>query len=150
MPSFLLIISFLIHIILLIAVYYLFQQTQLLKQTNTKELTDLFETYLNEIKQENRRLETKINSKTNETKQAHEQKRNEPDTTKEKKIINKNEMDGRELKTDIIDDTFTTSLEAQVLQLYQQGKEVEEIAQMLNCGKTEAELIINLSKKRKS
>lgn len=147
MSSFL-IISFLIHIVLLIAVYYLFQQIQSLKQDNAKELTELFETYLREIRSENRRLESEIGSEPLQTTQIKVHKKNVPEITKEVDITNSAEIEDPVLKTDTIDDTFETSLEAQILQLHHQGIEVTKIAQMLNCGKTEAALIINLYKKR--
>jgi len=149
MSSFL-IISFLLHIVLLIAVYYLFQQIQSLKQDNAKELTDLFETYLREIRSENRRLESEIGSETLQPKQIKVPKKNVPNIIKETDITNIAEVDDPVLKTDTIDDTFETSLEAQILQLYHQGIEVTEIAQKLNCGKTEAALIINIYNKKKS
>lgn len=147
MQSFLLIISFLLHIIVLVAVYYLFQQIQLLKQDNTKELTDLFETYLKEIRSENRRLESKIEFSTfsNERKE----KINELKDLTEKYDLTFNENEAPKLNTDTIHDQFETSLDAKILQLHHQGMEVSEIAQMLNCGKTEAELLINLYDKKK-
>ncbi len=148
MASFLLIISFLLHIIVLIAVYYLFQQIQLLKQDNTKELTDLFETYLREIRIENRRLESEIDSAAPQTEQIKNQKKNVIHIQNEDSIMNEVDSEEVTLTTDTIDDTFETSLEAKILQLHHQGIEVTEIAQMLNCGKTEAALIINLYQKR--
>lgn len=129
-------------------VYYLFQQIQLLKQDNTKEVTDLFEKYLQEIKLENQQLHEEVSTTTSEPKQknAHEpiMPRKIKSETKETIIEN----DESALQTDKIDDKFETSLEAQILQLYHQGIEVEEIAKKLNCGTTEAALIINLYEKR--
>jgi len=146
MLSFLLIISFLLHIIVLVAVYYLFQQIQLLKQDNTKELTDLFETYLKEIRRENRRLESKIDISTFSN--ERNEKPNKLKDVTEENIPIFDENDKTELKIDTIHDQFETSLDAKILQLYHQGMEVTEIAQTLNCGKTEAALIINLYNKK--
>lgn len=146
MLSFVLIISFLLHIILLVAVYYLFQQIQLLKQDKTKELTDLFETYLKEIRSENRRLESEIDISTI-SKERNEKLTNDMDIT-EKDITNFGENDKADLKIDAIHDQFETSIDAKILQLHHQGMEVTEIAQTLNCGKTEAALIINLDHKK--
>src|SRR5690625_296394 len=146
MQSFLLIISFLLHIIVLVAVYYLFQQIQLLKQDNKKELTDLFETYLKEIRSENRRLESKIELNTFSSEQN--EKLNVPENSTEEHAPTFNENETPSLKTDTIHDQFETSLDAKILQLYHQGMEVSEIAQTLNCGKTEAELLINLYNKK--
>ncbi|MDY0396397.1 hypothetical protein RWE15_21250 [Virgibacillus halophilus] len=39
------------------------------------------------------------------------------------------------------------STEAKILQLHQQGKQTEEIAKELGCGKTEAELVIKFHAK---
>lgn len=147
MSSFLFIISFLLHIILLAIVYYLFQQIQLLKKNNTNEVTELFESYLREIRSENRRLESEIESKVSHTDQEKVTQQFESNIINEE-VTNKVDLDKPILKTDTIHDKFETSLEAKILQLYHQGMEVTEIAQMLNCGKTEASLIINLSKKR--
>lgn len=145
MPSFLLIISFLLHIILLIAVYYLFQQIQSLKQDHTKELTDLFETYLQDIKNENHRLEAEISSHT----PRNEANENPivSDFPNKEEITNITEKNEPIIKISNIDDVFETSLEARILQLYHEGMAVEDIAKRLNCGKTEAELVINLYKK---
>src|SRR5690625_684275 len=147
MSSFLFIISFLLHIILLAIVYYLFQQIQLLKKNNTNEVTELFESYLREIRSENRRLESEIESKVSHTDQEKVTQQFESNIINEE-VTNKVDLDKPILKTDTIHDKFETSLEAKILQLYHQGMEVTEIAQMLNCGKTETSLIINLSKKR--
>jgi len=147
MSSFLFIISFLLHISLLAIVYYLFQQIQLLKKNNTNEVTELFESYLREIRSENRRLESEIESKVSHTDQEKVTQQFESNIINEE-VTNKVDLDKPILKTDTIHDKFETSLEAKILQLYHQGMEVTEIAQMLNCGKTEASLIINLSKKR--
>src|SRR5690625_4271440 len=146
MQSFLFIISFLLHIIVLVAVYYLFQQIQLLKQDNKKELTDLFETYLKEIRSENRRLESKIENNTISKKQNEQL--DEPEDITEEDVPNFNENETPSIKTNTIHDQFETSLDAKILQLHHQDMEVSEIAHTLNCGKTEAELLINLYNKK--
>lgn len=143
MSSFLFIISFLLHIILLITVYYLFQQIQRLKKDQADEITELFEFYLREIRSENRRLESEIEYHHFDNHQ-HEQQNNKIDKRPESMIT----YEPSNLDTDLVHDKYETSLEAQILQLYDQGMEVAEIAQKLNCGKTEAALMINLSKKK--
>jgi hypothetical protein len=129
-------------------VYYLFQQIQILKQENTKEITDLFETYLEEVKMENKRLEDLLSDKEP---QSNLEYNNRPSVVNITKPVNKPnlvEHNKTILQTEAINDQFETSLEAQILQLYNQGIEAEEIAKKLNCGKTEAALVINLYKKK--
>lgn len=133
--------------ILLLAVYYLFQQIQSLKEDNTKELTELFETYLKEIRNENRRLESEMKTNVPEINPVRAPRELDLDVDKSD-ITAVVETDETILETDTVHDQFETSLEARILQLYHQGVEVTEIAQMLNCGKTEASLIINLYKRK--
>lgn len=149
MLSFILTISFLLHVILFIIIYYLFQQIQSLKQVNTTEVTDLFEQYLQEIRQENRRLETNVTSDKSQKLQENKidpiprtiPDVQRPETIKENKYIP---------PTPAINDHFEASLEAQILQLHHQGDSVEKIAQKLDCGKTEAALVIKFSERRKT
>src|SRR5690625_6659662 len=47
------------------------------------------------------------------------------------------------------DDSIETSLQAKILQLSHQGYDADEIAGKLNCGKTEAALIIKLQEKNR-
>jgi len=45
-------------------------------------------------------------------------------------------------------DEVETSLEAQILQLHTNGETIDDIAKKLNCGKTEAEIIIKMHQKK--
>ena len=49
-----------------------------------------------------------------------------------------------------VKDVIETSIEGRVLQLVQEGKTVDEIAKLLNRGKTEVELLIKLNKQMNS
>lgn len=61
MTSFLLIVSFLLHIVAFIAIYQLYKQTQLPKKEKvSQEMIELFDMYLAEIKKENKRLENTL------------------------------------------------------------------------------------------
>jgi len=148
MVSLLLIISFLLHLISIYAIYQLFQQLKM-KQEDSEEIAEVFETYLQAIKEENKHLQNNLlNDQTDG---------NMPDQSEEKIIETKEQtVESRDLKKDInnfsmpdIDvlDHVEASLESQVLQLHSQGLSPSEIAQKLNCGNTEAELIIKLYKK---
>lgn len=153
MVSFLLIISFLLHIITLFAVFQLFKQLQTKKQSNNaQEVMEVLQIYLDEIKQENNELKSLL--------------KQEKVSTEEKKAYNKQTIQDiaekkqnreKAAKTELseLDDLVNqlpgyqvdASLESRVLQLHSKGKSIEEIAKALDCGKTEAELIIKLYQK---
>ncbi|WP_121522926.1 DUF6115 domain-containing protein [Oceanobacillus piezotolerans] len=143
MTSFLLIISFLLHIIALYAIVQLYWKVKALNQPNTAEVTELFETYLQEIKEENDRLHelleshqvNHINTSTQKKEKMGEKRINSP-IPEPPPIENKENSDSLE-----------ASLEAKVLQLHQQGLSITDIAKRLHCGETEAALIIKLHKK---
>ncbi|WP_339227733.1 hypothetical protein NSQ77_19475 [Oceanobacillus sp. FSL K6-2867] len=139
MISLLIIISFLLHFIAFFAIYMLFQQLQNVKKQDMDEIIKLFDTYLQEVKAENNRLQRVLrdNEKTNENSNMG-QARTEADTMEEPEIFPIPEDAG---------DTVEASLESRVLQLHNQGVPVGEIARKLNCGKTEAEIIIKLHEK---
>ncbi|MBT2216647.1 hypothetical protein KK120_12535 [Virgibacillus dakarensis] len=139
MIGFLFFISFLLHITALIAIYQLVKQNKAAKQTNMDEIIGLFETYLAEIKEENRLLETKLGD--NDTMESKEEKKQAeaPVAPVEKGSNKLNDFFVPEVK-----DSLETSLQARVLKLHDQGVSHEEIASRLNCGKTEAALIIKL------
>ncbi|WP_085992393.1 DUF6115 domain-containing protein [Oceanobacillus senegalensis] len=148
MISFLLIISFLLHLITIYAIFILLKKVQNKNLEEVEVIRGLFEKYLQAIKAENNRLQVEL--------------KNNPTSNKElvgKNRMNENETDpyfAQPIKTketepiinvDHIDDTIESSLDARVLQLYDKGLGVTEIAKTLECGKTEVELIIELHKK---
>lgn len=140
MTFFLLTISFLLHAISLYLIYHLYvtNKKNVKEKQNQAEIIQIFDTYLKEIKEENKRLIS-----------FHEKRQHENNTTNEKQTKHKKEhklQDKMENRlTDLIDksnDSIETSLYAKVLQLHQKGLAVDDIAKQLDCGKTEAELII--------
>lgn len=145
MTSFLLIISFLLHIVAFIAIFQLYKQAQISKQdSSSSEMMELFEVYLAEIKEENKRLEETLLDKkeyipTDDTFTATPQVNEKP--------WQKESSDG--YKVPEVDDQvqFETSLQANILQLYNQGMSNEDIARKLSCGKTEVDLIVKLHAK---
>jgi len=143
MVSFLLIISFILHIVTIVAIYSLFQQLQTAKNQDTQDIMDIMEVYLQEIKEENNRLQSElqqeqeyIQEKTNVVKQQEQSNMQEE--------INAIVYPKKELG-----DTIEASLESRVLQLHAEGLAVNDIARKLDCGKTEAEIIIKLYEKNK-
>lgn len=144
MMSILLWISFLLHFVLIATIYYLYKEIRLVKNSNSNDdVTKLMETYLEEIKVENDRLQQSLmrlpiadNSEVLERANAAE-----------KKLIT---ADSPLVNNDGIGDRAEASLHARILQRYAEGATVDEIAKDLKCGKTETELIIKLyAKKRK-
>ncbi|MBP1949152.1 DUF6115 domain-containing protein [Virgibacillus litoralis] len=136
MTSMLLIISFLLHLVALVAIFQLFKQLQLLKKDSSQDIMELLETYLEEIKEENRFLEEEI-GKPNYEPPASSTEGFEVEQKKE--IVSEYIPESAK----VVDDS-ETSLQAKILQLHDQGLKAENIARRLNCGKTEAELIIKL------
>ncbi|MGX4669258.1 DUF6115 domain-containing protein [Cerasibacillus sp. JNUCC 74] len=138
MTSFLLLISFLLHIISFSAIYQLFKQVKQHHQSNTTDsnIGALFESYLAEFKEENNRLQQAL-KQTN-----HAQL--EPDSEENMEEIASTIVENVPMVDDSKEDKVVTSLKANILQLYSKGLSPGEIAKQLNCGKTEAELIIKL------
>lgn len=135
MVSLVLIISFILHLIALLAIYQLFKQIQEVKQANSSEIIELFEMYLQEIKDENKRLEEELSPKA---------KAVNPEVTQTAMRM-EHEPPDEYLPPEIqADDRVETSLQARILKLHKEGFSETEIAQKLNCGKTEAALIIKL------
>ncbi|MEC5422666.1 hypothetical protein QGM71_04050 [Virgibacillus sp. C22-A2] len=151
MVSFILIISFLLHIIALTAIFQLKKQVeQFQKPEDTNDILEVFETYLQEIKEENKRLQEDLLKKTpkeysdmNDV--SHLSVAN--DTTTANHPSSTEKPYETILPEDDKDDTVESSLQAHILQLHNKGLPTSEIAQRLNCGKTEAELTIKLYKK---
>lgn len=146
MVSFFLIISFLLHFVLLFSLFQLLKKVQKLEnETDSKEIVEMLENSLEEIKRENNRLQLILNE------DRKRNKRNlEPLEPKEQKIKNTIIENEEQTASEEIDHLIGTSpgykveasLESQVLKLYADGLSIDEIAKKLDCGKTEAELII--------
>ncbi|SHF52224.1 DUF6115 domain-containing protein [Ornithinibacillus halophilus] len=156
MTSLLLVISFILHFITIATIYLIFKQGNLLKpdkpKDNPKEVLELLELYVEEIKEENRRLQEALAGNTPTIKNHTEEINNmfedysystDDNTTDES---NRNEVT-EPILADHVEDEVETSVQARILQLYHEGLSEEEIARKLNCGKTEVELTIKLHKK---
>lgn len=149
MVSFLLIISFLLHILSLFAIFQLFKQQQSAsKESDSQEVMEVLEIYLGEIKEENNRLQSLLEKQKQQLDGLNEE--SETDSKQVFKENTKTELTYSNLDNlieDIPEYQVDASLESRVLQLHSKGKTIEEIAKTLNCGKTEAELIIKLYQK---
>ena len=150
MVSFLLIISFLLHILALFAIFQLFQQLQSYKkQDDSQEVMEVLEIYLEEMKEENNRLQTLL--------EINNQQENNVEIGQQSEQISYKETERYASDSEVLDLDYLldelpvsqvdTSLESRVLQLHAKGIKIEEIAKNLNCGKAEAELIIKLYQK---
>lgn len=154
MTSLLLIISFLLHTIILIGLFQLLKQIQSLKHSKDKETETMMLAFIDEIKTENQRLQQQLNQhqgKTSDDPLLYEQKEatsERPDLHDESKVLDERNSQ----LTDRLQDQqeeMKLSLEGRVLQLNQKGYSIEEIAEILTCGKTEVELILNLQQQLK-
>lgn len=124
------------HLVALVAIFQLFKQVQFLKKDSSQDVMELLETYLEEIKEENRFLEKEIGKPINKTASPVNAE------AEQKEAVSEYIPEDAE-----VEDDSETSLQAKILQLYDQGITVEDIARQLNCGKTEAELVIKLHSK---
>ncbi|MFD1037958.1 DUF6115 domain-containing protein [Virgibacillus byunsanensis] len=146
MISLLLFLSFLLHIVALLAILKLFQHIQTLKKTDPGDIMSLLETYVLEIKEENRVLQEELLSENS----RHEKEKQpakvpvQPQMTENTKTINDKPVETSILQEENVQDNYEMSVPAKVLQLHGQGLSIDEIAQKLNCGKTETELIIKI------
>lgn len=144
-------LSFLINIILLAAVFYLFKEIQALKENQPTHITAVFEKYLEEIREENDRLQANLSSSPIQmpTKKPH---RHQDILQKEVKtqsdLKSKSEVDSSFMPESVqAKDIAETSHQARILQMYEKGLTSEEISRSLNCGHTEVELTLKLYRK---
>lgn len=148
MVSFLLIISFLLHLITLAAIFQLVKKIQASESdTASDEIVQALERSLAEIKEENNRLQALLDHKEPVSEKKIQSKIKKESTSDKQRVPVKNEKPQDDIDRLLGTDSgykVEASLESRVLQLYAAGKNVEEIAKTLNCGKTEAELIIKL------
>lgn len=142
MVSFLLIISFLLHVVAIVAIYSLFQQLQSIKKQGTQDIMELMEVYLQEIREENNRLQSEL-----QTQEQTKQEKTDVVVQQEMPINGEKDItDFGPLESEM-EDTIEASLESRVLQLHAEGLSNNEIARQLDCGKTEVEIIIKLQNK---
>ncbi|MEJ8776897.1 DUF6115 domain-containing protein [Pseudogracilibacillus sp. ICA-222130] len=156
MTSFLWMISFLLHIILMYAVYSLFKQVQAEKNARKEEIESLLTEFMHVLHEENNHL-IQLLKQEDGVKEAREKATYRTDTVQEDHTMEEQKT-GEKLKEDIRfgsllqkmiekeQDKVETSSEARMIQMYQAGKSIEEIARAFDRGKTEVELIVKLHK----
>jgi|SRR5690606_7483440 rRNA maturation endonuclease Nob1 len=147
MTSFLFIISFLLHIITITAIIAIYKQLVTNKSSNTQEIVSLMESYLEEIKNENKLLEEELSRAGDKT-----ITKPGPSSLKENSnsILDQEDVNVSIDLTDTgeaVRDEIEVSTSSRILKLYKEGNSVEEIARKLGCGKTEVELIIKFHEK---
>lgn len=130
-------ISFMLHIVLLLVVWQLMKQVKTLKMNQPEDIMEIFDTYLEEVKEENRLLQTQLST------QSDEHNEQPGDSVKNTSVPETPETDDCENVTTPADENdIALSLEANVLYLHSQGYTIEEIARKLHKGKTEVNLIV--------
>ena len=154
MTSLLLIVSFLLHAVLLIAIYQLYQQLQQMKQTKENESQQIVQQLIAEIKEENKHLQAQITAQyaspdVHENQQLKDESNMTSHSTTSRTIPTEQEKSMKHIDsiielTDNKHEQTEVSFEGKVLQLYQQGFDVDQIAKQLNSGRTEVDLIIKL------
>jgi DNA-binding NarL/FixJ family response regulator len=111
---------------------------EMMKKSNTDDIQDVLAAYLQEIKKENLQLQYAAE----ETPAAEEQPVQGRDDSHPIPAAIK--PAGTEIYENEQKDYVETSLHSSILQLHDKGFSETEIARKLNCGKTEAALIIKL------
>lgn len=146
MTSFLLLLSFLIHLILFITIYHLYEKTKRDQNEQAKEVENMLANFTERIRSENEKLEQKLHENKLKQRMTHEYTPPIPAETAHKvSNIKTTTYDKPAIKQPKMEDVVETSLEGQVLSLAKAGKSVDEIAKQLNRGKTEVELMIKLN-----
>jgi DNA-directed RNA polymerase specialized sigma24 family protein len=168
MTEFLLLFSLILHgVTFLIMIYFYkrfsqYQDVDNMKRT-VREIEDLFEAYLMELKDENKKFLNIVTKNGNtvieqnrvvDTEEELKDEKQEVDPVAPNKnssskveneapnVQNQDENQYEPESIELEDAVEEPSIQSTVLLLYQQGLSVEEIAKKLNMGKTEVELII--------
>lgn len=170
MITFLLLVSFLLHVFTFIIIKTLKdklmnnQDVEMKQKRNIKEIEDLLAVYLLEFREENDKVIEALKHQTSSEKTVNKENNKDKGLNYKKKVKN----DDNELKTDnkiepsstpfepgdyippLENDSFDTleqSLTSKVLSLHEQGETLESIARKLDCGKTEVELMLKFHRK---
>ncbi|HLR42410.1 MAG TPA: hypothetical protein VK067_04095 [Pseudogracilibacillus sp.] len=152
MTSFLLIISFLLHIILLTAVFQLHQQLQKTKKQTNDEIEEVLSLFLEEIKMENEQLKGMLSQSKVENKPQVQQETVEKKAGATKQAVEiSNDVEPPILPIDTLinkqQDVVEQTVESRIVSMYEEGLSIEEIAKQLHRGKTEVALIVKMYQK---
>lgn len=153
MSTLLWMISFLLHGISILAIYLLLKDRQ--NAGGNKQTEKILKETLEEIQRENRTLQNLLAEEKQPDKKPFNNEEVKPESLKPQ-IENKENDAQSEMEWPDIEipqsaayqDEVETSLEAKVLQLHTNGETIDDIAKKLNCGKTEAEIIIKMYQKK--
>ncbi|MGP4072221.1 DUF6115 domain-containing protein [Piscibacillus sp. B03] len=153
MSSFLITLSLLLHGITFFVIVYLYQKIQHYQKTDenferrVKETEDLFNSYILELKDENEKLIHSV-SKTDSNNSISNSQKNDSNMSKhEKNKEQQIEINTTNLITEQEDRFEPPSVESKILNLYNQGYTIDEIAKKLNMGHTEVDLTIKFHQK---
>jgi len=153
MSTLLWMISFLLHGISILAIYLLLKDRQ--NANGNKQAENVLKETLEEIREENRMLQSLLQEDKQPGKHPirHDGMERPPFTPsegqKESDVLPEKEIQPIEdFQTAAYQDEVETSLEAKILQLHTNGETIDDIAKKLNCGKTEAEIIIKMHQKK--
>lgn len=137
---------------MLLAMYQLFQQMEKLKRTKNEELEGVLFQFIQDIKMENEQLQQLLNAQNKDnpldkapakqTEAVHDHQ-DESDLRMKQQKQGHNNFDISSL-LDHDREVTELSVEARMLQLQKEGYSVAEIAQKMNRGKTEVELMLTL------
>lgn len=139
--------SFILHIIIFWRLVYLNKKVTHLKNSNPKDIMQLMELYLEEIKAENEQLKEALYRHDFKTEKITQDNHVETANHYENLVVDDEEppfLLNLEIEQQ---DDVSTSFEAQVLHLYHQHVSPSEIAKKLECGQTEVELLIKFHEK---
>ncbi|WP_079529870.1 DUF6115 domain-containing protein [Halobacillus hunanensis] len=143
MIYFLLTISFILHGVLILIIMALFkkvkhaEELELRQKQVASEIEEVFNQYLMDIREENKKMDKWLDRTTASNPEPRPQ---EPDHT-ETAGDQTNEVYSPPLPVQE-EDEYVPSLQSQVMAMYNNGVNIEEIARKLNIGKTEAELLV--------
>lgn len=156
MVSIVLFISFILHFVTLFIILLLFLKWNKVKQIEAeqnnmrREIEEIFSAYLLELKEENEKFTQIANEITRGRNYGQPQKQNR-EVTFTDRSSNQDDMkdviDGPPISeyvppTPEFKEVYDQSFPSQVLELHNNGYTVNEIAQKLNKGKTEIELVL--------
>lgn len=160
MIYFLLLVSFLIHIVTFIIIKQMKNNQSQLQQVEdnvnqqVNELQDSLAVYLLEIKEENEFLVQQLDHLDVQSQKDQESTREESSIQEEKTTDNKHEAETNQStfsaieSSDVVPDAVESSITSQALYLKEKGYTTDEIAKKLNKGKTEIDLLLKFYQKK--
>ncbi|MBX0356419.1 hypothetical protein [Halobacillus sp. Nhm2S1] len=157
MTVFLLISSFIIDGVLLFTLFIMMnkvrktEELELRQKQVASEIEDLFTSYLMEIKEENRRMESLIEKKNSYSDFHSSQKENKEEEIEghsEKEIITTNGSSSSYSPPGLhVMESYQPSFHSQVFELKEKGYSIDQIAKKMDKGKTEIELLLKIHQK---